>query len=70
MSPSSPAAMRFFNTAGPCTPERHYMVPAAERLPDARRIIDQGGYFVVHAPRQTGARAGSEGNTRSFAQPA
>ncbi|MCC6559127.1 MAG: ATP-binding protein [Polyangiaceae bacterium] len=46
--------MRFFNTAGPCVPERHYMVPAAERLPDARRIIDQGGYFVVHAPRQTG----------------
>ncbi|HSN99326.1 MAG TPA: ATP-binding protein, partial [Candidatus Nanopelagicales bacterium] len=46
--------MRFFNTAGPCRPDRHYMVPAAERLPDARRIIDQGGYFVVHAPRQTG----------------
>ena len=34
--------MRFFNPAGPCVPERHYMVPAAERLPDARRIIDQG----------------------------
>ena len=46
--------MRFFNTAGPCEPERHFMVPAAERLPDARRTIDQGGYFVVHAPRQTG----------------
>lgn len=46
--------MRFFNTAGACHPDRHYMVPAAERLPDARRIIDQGGNFVVHAPRQTG----------------
>lgn len=46
--------MRFFNTAGPCVPERHYMIPAAPRLPGARRLIDRGGYFVVHAPRQTG----------------
>ncbi len=30
------------------------MLPAAERLPDAPRVIDQFGYFVVHAPRQTG----------------
>lgn len=46
--------MRFFNTAGPCEPDRHYMLPAAPRLPEARGLIDQGGYFVVHAPRQTG----------------
>lgn len=45
---------RFFNTAGPCRPDMHYMIPAAERLPNAPRIIDQLGYFVVHAPRQTG----------------
>ncbi|MBK9264041.1 MAG: ATP-binding protein [Polyangiaceae bacterium] len=45
---------RFFNTAGPCKPEMHYMIPAAERLPDAPKVIDQFGYFVVHAPRQTG----------------
>jgi hypothetical protein len=45
---------RFFNTAGPCKPEMHYMLPAAERLPDAPKVIDQFGYFVVHAPRQTG----------------
>ncbi len=30
------------------------MLPAAERLPEARRYVAQGGYFVVHAPRQTG----------------
>ena len=30
------------------------MLPAEERLPDARRIIDRGQYFVLHAPRQTG----------------
>jgi hypothetical protein len=46
--------MRFFNTAGPCDPHDHDMVPAAERLPRAPRLIDRGDYFVVHAPRQTG----------------
>jgi hypothetical protein len=46
--------MRFFNTAGPCDHHKHYMLPAAERLPDARRLIDAESYFVVHAPRQTG----------------
>ncbi len=46
--------MRFFNTAGPCDPRFHYMIPAAERLPEAPEIVAQGGYFVVHAPRQTG----------------
>jgi hypothetical protein len=28
----------------------HYMLSAEERLPDARRLIDRGQYFVVHAP--------------------
>ncbi|MGH3680601.1 MAG: ATP-binding protein [Natronosporangium sp.] len=46
--------MKYFNTAGPCNPERHYMLPPEPRLPDARALIDEGQYFVVHAPRQTG----------------
>jgi hypothetical protein len=46
--------VRFFNTAGECFPDRHYMVPPEPRLPDARRLVDEGAYFVVHAPRQTG----------------
>jgi hypothetical protein len=46
--------MRRFNTAGPCEPTIHYMVPAEPRLPEARGLIAQGAYFVVHAPRQTG----------------
>jgi hypothetical protein len=46
--------VRFFNTAGVCFPDRHYMVPAEPRLHGARRLVDQGQYFVVHAPRQTG----------------
>ena len=45
---------RFFNTAGPCKPDIHYMVPPLSRLPDVYRLIDQQGYFVIHAPRQTG----------------
>ena len=46
--------MRYFNTTGPCQPERHYMLPAADRLPDADRLFERGSYFVIHAPRQTG----------------
>ena len=45
---------RFFNTAGPCNPNDHYMLPAAQRLPQVYRLVDRKGYFVIHAPRQTG----------------
>ena len=43
-----------FNTAGPCNEQLHYMVPAAPRLPQAPELVEHGGYFAVHAPRQTG----------------
>ena len=46
--------MKWFNTAGPCRPADNYMVSATERLPEINRIIDHKGYFVLHAPRQTG----------------
>ncbi|NJL27603.1 MAG: AAA family ATPase [Thermoanaerobaculia bacterium] len=45
---------RFFNTAGPCRPGDHYMLPPERRLPTIRRLIEDKLYFVVHAPRQTG----------------
>ena len=47
---------RFFNTAGPCFPEDHYMIDPLTRidLPDVEALIDQKRYFVLHAPRQTG----------------
>jgi ATPase family associated with various cellular activities (AAA) len=45
---------RWFNTAGPCRPERHYMLNPADRLPQVVRLIDREGYFVIHAPRQIG----------------
>jgi hypothetical protein len=40
--------MRFFNTAGPCKPDIHYMLPASERLPELRTLIDQQAYIVIH----------------------
>ena len=27
---------KFFNTTGPCDPERHYMLPPAQRLVNAQ----------------------------------
>jgi hypothetical protein len=46
--------VKYFNTAGPCVPELHYMLPPEPRLPQARPLIEEGQYFVLHAPRQTG----------------
>ncbi|MFZ4625774.1 MAG: hypothetical protein ACOYNF_16255, partial [Rhodoferax sp.] len=45
---------KFFNTTGPCYPERHYMVDPLKRLKGVEALIDQGQYFVIHAPRQSG----------------
>jgi hypothetical protein len=45
---------RWFNTAGPCQADIHYMLPPTQRLPELARLIEQRSYFVVHAPRQTG----------------
>ena len=48
--------MRFFNTAGPTKPEKHYCIPPLERLDidDVLALIRDEKYFVLHAPRQTG----------------
>ncbi|MEO1375353.1 MAG: AAA-like domain-containing protein [Cyanobacteria bacterium J06635_10] len=45
---------RWFNIAGPCRADKHYMLPPMNRLPDLDTLIAQESYFVVHAPRQTG----------------
>src|SRR5712691_7870812 len=45
---------RYFNTAGPCQAEKHYIIPPERRLSGVRKLIDQGLFFVLHAPRQTG----------------
>ena len=45
---------KWFNTAGPCKPDIHYMLSATERLPEIKQLIAQENYFVIHAPRQVG----------------
>ena len=45
---------KYFNVAGPCFPAKHYMLPALERMPEIRRLVERDMYFVIHAPRQTG----------------
>ncbi|XXY90852.1 hypothetical protein WME98_02670 [Sorangium sp. So ce296] len=45
---------RWFNTAGPCNPADHYMLPPEERLPGVRDLIDRKACFVLYAPRQIG----------------
>ena len=43
-----------FNTAGPCIPGEHYMLPPERRLGRALRLIEDHKYFTLHAGRQTG----------------
>jgi hypothetical protein len=45
---------RWFNTAGPCRADIHYMLSPTQRLPQLEQLIAQENYFVIHAPRQTG----------------
>ena len=45
---------RWFNTAGPCQADIHYMLSPTSRLPNLKQLIEQRSYFVIHAPRQTG----------------
>jgi type II secretory pathway predicted ATPase ExeA len=46
--------MRWFNNAGPCKPDIHYMLPTGDRLPNLIRLMQQQNYFIIHAARQTG----------------
>jgi hypothetical protein len=43
---------KFFNTAGACVPEKHYMI--ALDFSNFKKFIDMERYFLLHAPRQTG----------------
>lgn len=45
---------RRFNTAGPNDSARHTTISARSRVPALWDIIEQGSYFVLHAPRQMG----------------
>ncbi|MDQ1353377.1 MAG: family ATPase [Acidobacteriota bacterium] len=47
---------RFFNTAGPVRPDKHYCINPLSRfdLDEIQSLIHQEKYFILHAPRQTG----------------
>ena len=48
--------MRWFNTAGPIKPDKHYCIPPLSRvdLDEVLRLVEEEKYFMLHAPRQTG----------------
>ncbi len=43
-----------FNTAGPCFPDEHYMLPPERRIGEVMELIEQHKYFTLTAFRQTG----------------
>jgi hypothetical protein len=45
---------KWFNTAGPCQADIHYMLSPTARIPHLVPLIAQRNYFVIHAPRQVG----------------
>ncbi|CAN2042755.1 NTP hydrolase p-loop-containing [Candidatus Magnetomoraceae bacterium gMMP-15] len=45
---------KFFNIAGPCNSEEHYMLPSQARCKGLIKLINQKQYFVIHAARQSG----------------
>jgi len=45
---------KYFNVAGPCNPDEHYMIPSESRCGGIIELIEQKQYFVIHAARQSG----------------
>lgn len=46
--------MRIFNTSGPCDPDLHYTVMREELVATGQKLVEQGRYFTIFAPRQAG----------------
>ena len=46
--------MRYFNTSGPCDPEKHYTLRRGALIAKGREMVEQGRYFTIFAPRQAG----------------
>ncbi len=46
--------MRYFNTSGPCDPEKHYTVMREALVAQGKTLVEQGRYFTIFAPRQAG----------------
>jgi predicted AAA+ superfamily ATPase len=46
--------MRHFNTSGPCDPQKHYTLLREPLLRQGREKVDNGRYFTIFAPHQSG----------------
>jgi hypothetical protein len=46
--------VKTFNMTGPSDPERHYMLPALERIPDIESMVEDYRYFSIYAPKGSG----------------
>ncbi|MBI3960933.1 MAG: hypothetical protein HY328_19145 [Chloroflexi bacterium] len=46
--------MRIFNTSGACTPEAHYTVMREALVAYGETLVEDGRFFTIFAPRQTG----------------
>ena len=60
--------VRSFNTAGPCIPGRHYMLPPEHRLGRILELIEAQKFFVLRAGRQTGKTTSARWLVRHFNQ--
>ena len=49
-----PPLPKRFNTTGPCEESAHYMIPPLPRVPEARGLVSEGSYFVLHASQPLG----------------
>lgn len=46
--------MREFNTSGPCDPDKHYTVMREALIAKGEKMVAQGRFFTIFAPRQSG----------------
>ena len=46
--------MRYFNTSGPCDPDKHYTVMRKALIAEGQKMVEHGRYFTIFAPRQAG----------------
>jgi len=46
--------MRYFNTSGPCDPQKHYTVLRQELISQGLDRVRRGRYITIFAPRQAG----------------
>ena len=45
---------RYFNVAGPCVPDKHYLLPTSARCAEIHSLIASEMFFVIHSARQSG----------------